>query len=185
MSSQRRPRDPQRRQKIITAARQLAGEIEVGKITHRAVAEKAQVPLGSTTYYFAHIEDLLAEAVREEIAEHRTEMLRLLEASQAPDAAGKVMDLLPEDPEADALTAGSSNLYFTALARPALRPLALEWTEMFIEVLSSVIPAEKAEAVAVLIDGYGIRMTLTQTVSGPQTRARIEPQVRALLETPH
>ena len=60
----KRSRDPEgRRSTILLAAGELIREIGVSAVTHRKVAEKAQVPLGSTTQYFASLTDLIAEAL--------------------------------------------------------------------------------------------------------------------------
>ena len=55
----RRRRDPEaRRREIVTAAAELIVEIGVDALTHRKVAARAGVPLGSTTQYFATLDDL-------------------------------------------------------------------------------------------------------------------------------
>ena len=60
----KRARDPEgRRNKILQAAGELIREIGVAAVTHRKVAERAQVPLGSTTHYFRSLTDMLAEAL--------------------------------------------------------------------------------------------------------------------------
>ncbi|MFB9840394.1 TetR/AcrR family transcriptional regulator, partial [Actinoallomurus acaciae] len=62
-------RDPEgRRRAIVDAACALIPEVGVGGLTHRAVAARAGVQLGSTTYHFATLDDLsraaLAHAAR-------------------------------------------------------------------------------------------------------------------------
>lgn len=42
------------------------GEIGAGAVTHRAVAKRAGVPLSTTSYFFASIEDLIAEALKDQ-----------------------------------------------------------------------------------------------------------------------
>ena len=59
-------RDPEaRRQQIIKAAVRAIAEVGVGNVTHRQIAALAGVPLGSTTYYFPTLDDLVAAALRE------------------------------------------------------------------------------------------------------------------------
>jgi DNA-binding transcriptional regulator YbjK len=48
---------------LIAAAGELFLEGGFDAVRHRAVADRAQLPLASTTYYFASLEDLVAEAV--------------------------------------------------------------------------------------------------------------------------
>lgn len=61
----------QRRRSIVDAAVELLCEGGIGAIRHRAVAERAGVPLSATTYYFKSIDDLVASAIeRCSIHEH-------------------------------------------------------------------------------------------------------------------
>ena len=48
-----------RREQILEAALRVIGRSGRQAVTHRAVAEEAGVPLGSTTYYFDSRDDLL------------------------------------------------------------------------------------------------------------------------------
>ncbi len=49
-----------RRTSILTAAADLALTQGLGAVSHRAVAERARVPLAATTYYFSSRDDLVA-----------------------------------------------------------------------------------------------------------------------------
>src|SRR5829696_8263821 len=61
-----------RREQILEAALRVIGRSGREAVTHRAVAEEADVPLGSTTYYFDSRDDLLGQAL-EHIARKETE----------------------------------------------------------------------------------------------------------------
>lgn len=61
-SQPRQERSQQRRAAIVRAAAELATEKGFAAVSHRGVAERAGVPLGSTTYYFSCLDDLLGEA---------------------------------------------------------------------------------------------------------------------------
>ena len=75
----RRRRDPEaRRLAITTAAAELIVEIGVDAITHRKVAERAQVPLGATTQYFATLDDLRAAALAALVSHVDAQMLSLI-----------------------------------------------------------------------------------------------------------
>src|ERR1044071_9508632 len=52
-----------RRGEILEAALRVIGRSGREAVTHRAVAEEAGVPLGSTTYYFDSRDDLLGQAL--------------------------------------------------------------------------------------------------------------------------
>src|SRR6187551_39219 len=54
-----------RREEILEATLRVIGRSGRKAVTHRAVAEEAGVPLGSTTYYFDSRDDLLAQALQQ------------------------------------------------------------------------------------------------------------------------
>lgn len=57
-------RDPEgRKRAIVEAAADLIAESGIVGLTHRKIAARAQVPLGSTTHYFASLDDLKVEAL--------------------------------------------------------------------------------------------------------------------------
>lgn len=60
-----RRHDPGRRQRIIDAAIRVVGRDGIAGLSHRSVAAEADVPLGSTTYHFATLEELLVAALRQ------------------------------------------------------------------------------------------------------------------------
>lgn len=58
-----RARGVQRRAQIVEAAAAYAMEHGISALSHRQAAAAANVPLGSTTYYFASLDELRAAAV--------------------------------------------------------------------------------------------------------------------------
>ena len=52
----------ERRQQILEAALKIIGEEGLRGLTYRSIAEAANIPLGSTTYYYSSIEELYLEA---------------------------------------------------------------------------------------------------------------------------
>jgi TetR/AcrR family transcriptional regulator, regulator of biofilm formation and stress response len=59
-----RARGLARREALLRAAVEIVAERGVGGATHRAIAERAQVPPSTTTYFFASIDELILEAMR-------------------------------------------------------------------------------------------------------------------------
>ncbi|WP_040794328.1 TetR/AcrR family transcriptional regulator [Nocardia higoensis] len=57
------PKGERRRQALVAAAAELLLEGGFDAVRHRSVATRAHLPLASTTYYFASLEDLIARAV--------------------------------------------------------------------------------------------------------------------------
>ncbi|GAA3999198.1 TetR family transcriptional regulator [Allokutzneria multivorans] len=78
------PKGERRRQALVEAASELLVESGFAGIRHRAVAERAGLPLASTTYYFSSIEELVERAVeyhgRTELAWGRDRLAELAES---------------------------------------------------------------------------------------------------------
>jgi DNA-binding transcriptional regulator YbjK len=119
-----------RRQELVTAAAELLRAGGFDAVRHRAVAERAGLPLASTTYYFASLDDLVTAAVertsRDELAEGRAQLDR---TSAGTDPIELVLDLLlgPEsrDGGLDAVLLRYERLV-GAGRRPYLAPLMRE-----------------------------------------------------------
>ncbi|MBH0246908.1 TetR family transcriptional regulator, partial [Streptomyces cavourensis] len=56
--------DPDRRTRIIDAALRVIVADGIAGLSHRSVAAEADVPLGSTTYHFGSLDELLTAALR-------------------------------------------------------------------------------------------------------------------------
>ncbi|MEU2228412.1 TetR family transcriptional regulator [Streptomyces sp. NPDC018347] len=157
-----RRHDPGRRRRIIDAAIRVVGRDGIAGLSHRTVAAEADVPLGSTTYHFATLEELLVAALR-----------------QANENFGGVLaELLPDDGQGD-LAADLARalgqwlggertgveleyeLYLAALRRPALRPVAAEWTERSAALLARRTDPVTARALLALLDGICLQVLLT------------------------
>ena len=84
--------DPERRQRIIDAAIRIVELKGIAALSHRAVAAEADVPLGSTTYHFASLDDLLVAALRQVNSEPRSAMTHwedvLAEVRASPPSGG-------------------------------------------------------------------------------------------------
>lgn len=65
MPSGARRYDPDRRQRIIDAAIRVVEAKGIAGLSHRSAAAEADVPLGSTTYHFKTLDDLLVAALRQ------------------------------------------------------------------------------------------------------------------------
>ncbi|RCW39558.1 TetR family transcriptional regulator [Halopolyspora algeriensis] len=132
-------KDPQRRERIARAAITVVAERGVDKVTHRAVAAAAGVPLGSTTYHFATLDDLLAvaleQAAQDNVAQLR-EWAKALPAGQ--DLAAALSDLVLHflGPERKR-TVVEHELYVAALHRPALQQASTEWDAALRDLFTS------------------------------------------------
>ncbi|MEU7069202.1 TetR family transcriptional regulator [Streptomyces narbonensis] len=158
-----RRHDPGRRERIVAAALRVVGRSGLAGLSHRTVAAEADVPLGSTTYHFASLDELLVAALRE-ADEGFGRRLRESPALADPAAglAAALARLLGE--WLGGQRAGVEleyELYLAALRRPALRPVAAEWTESAVAALSARTDPATARALVALMDGVCLQVLLT------------------------
>ena len=59
MRAPQQQRGRERRAAVVRAAAEIAAEAGFAAVSHRSVAQRAGVPLGSTTYYFSSLDELL------------------------------------------------------------------------------------------------------------------------------
>lgn len=148
--------DPERRQRIIDAAIRVVGAKGIAGLSHRSVAAEADVPLGSTTYHFATLDDLLVAALRQ--ANEAFAPVLDPEADLAQALARLLGELLTADRARAEL---EYELYLAALRRPALRPVAAEWCEAVSAALRERVDPVTARAVAAVVDGISLQVLLT------------------------
>jgi len=175
-----RRRDPHRRERIVEAAVEVIGESGPSSLTHRAAAARAGVPLGSTTYYFADLDELFEAAVRT-VAERNVARLRewarsLPEGADLCAELAEFLVLLSTRYRASSVLA--YELYGIALRRPALRAASTAWDDMLGEVFALRVDATTAKALTVMFDGL-----LHHALVSPRTsdRADFEAPLRRLL----
>ena len=178
-----RRRDPEgRRREILIAASELVVENGAASLTHRAVATRAGVPLGSTTQYFASIDEI-REAALQLLADEIDESLARMEVyiDQVADDPDPLIDefcLFLHDQRA--LNADIA-LMTTATTDPHLRALALRWTDRLIDMLARTLGPERATAIATYYDGVTIHAGLHEH---PLDHDTIKRTVQALIAMP-
>jgi DNA-binding transcriptional regulator YbjK len=149
---------PVRRHAIARAGARVLRSSGIEGLTHRAVAEEAGVPLGSTTYYFTSRDDLLHAAI-----EHATDTsIRWLQEWGAANAGGDITVALPQMlheylTEHRAMAILDIEIYVLAARRPELQALTSRWTASFIEVLTEFVDREVATHVAATFNGLLLR----------------------------
>ncbi|MEU3896899.1 TetR family transcriptional regulator [Streptomyces sp. NPDC045251] len=160
-----RRHDPERRQRIIDAAIRVVGRQGIAGLSHRTVAAEADVPLGSTTYHFATLDELLVAALRQAnegfakvVAGHPAladprgdlpaELARVLGEWLGGDRTGVELEY---------------ELYLAALRRPALRPVAAEWCEGVGALLATRTDPVTARALVAVLDGICLQVLLTDS----------------------
>jgi DNA-binding transcriptional regulator YbjK len=170
-----------RRAALIAAAADLLRTGGFDAVRHRAVAEKAGLPLASTTYYFDSLDDLVVAAVehsgRTELAQVRA-ALAALPADAGTDAALElVLDELlgPESRDSPEAVILRYERFVGAGRRPYLTPLMRAMRAEFDALLVAVL----ARA-GVTLDGPAL-LRLVALVDGTVVNSLIEadPDPRA------
>ncbi|MEU6124408.1 TetR family transcriptional regulator [Streptomyces sp. NPDC047123] len=175
--------DPERRQRIIDAAIRVVGAKGIAGLSHRSVAAEADVPLGSTTYHFKTLDDLMVAALRQ-ASEGFAKAVAASSAFEDPDAdlAAELARLLGAW-----FAMGRSGaeleyeLYLAAMRRHALRPVAAEWCWGMTEVLVRRTDPVTARALIALMDGICLQVLLT---GGEYDEAYTREVLNRLLPTP-
>ena len=173
----RGPTDHSRRERIAEAAIAVVAERGVEGLTHRAVAAAAGVPLGSTTYHFATLDELLAVALRA-AAEANVERMRDWARTLPPgaDLPAAIADLVmlgltEERPQ----TVVGYELYVAALHRPSLRPASIAWDDALAEIFASRTDLATGRLLAATFCGLELQLLLRDP---PPDREEIEATFR-------
>ncbi|HCS62516.1 MAG TPA: TetR family transcriptional regulator [Microbacterium sp.] len=161
MSTRRGANDPGRRERIIDVTLALISEDGVHKTTHRRIAARADVPLGSLTYYFNSLADLFENA----FASFSTRLseqyrARLAAASDREQACEAVVALICDGSYA---TEGEVRtlleMYSYGSHNTAVRDLCREWLNVSRESLGLHFSEPTARALDALIEGWPIHQT--------------------------
>jgi len=190
-----RPRGAARREALLEAALRIVAETGPEAVTHRRVAEVAELPLASTTYWFESKEHLLTAAI--ELAAERDTARLLAYAAGVPDDADAIdaaVDAIAE-PLGTRPQAGRGSLMATyallleAARRPALREVARRWTNVYLLSLSPLLeragsqrPREDTELLLGAADGLLIEQLATGETS--DLRPRLRRLAAALVHSP-
>lgn len=153
-----------RRAALLEAAAELAAEVGAGAVTHRAVAARAGVPLSTTSYFFASIDDLVAEALRTNVTDFvdtfdAAEKAWVLNDAKVPDdVIGDITDALLEG--SDKRKASQIELFLASGRDPELADEVsevigriAERTAWQVERYGGRQPVDAAWAILALVDG--------------------------------
>ncbi|GIE98293.1 TetR/AcrR family transcriptional regulator [Paractinoplanes rishiriensis] len=169
-----RRHDPERKSRIVDATIEVVADHGVAGATSRRIAAAADVPLGSLTYHFAGLDDLLGQAFQR----HAERMSPAYEAQFAGvhDRASfidAVTGLIHNDAGSGARDwAVAYELYLAALRNPALRTVTEAWMRRSRGVLERFVDPVTARGVDALIEGMVMHLTLsTATFDPADTRA--------------
>jgi DNA-binding transcriptional regulator YbjK len=186
MTAASTPKGERRRQALVEAAAELLVERGFDAVRHRAVAERADLPLSSTTYYFGSLDELVVAAVE---YHGRTELVRgtaLLAALPAqPRGVDSVIDLVLDqllgppaaDRDAESVLVRYERLVAT-FRRPYLRPLmqtlGAELRGLLLQVFTRSgveVDPRRLEQLIALVDGAVVN-ALIEVDPDPRAAAR-------------
>ena len=181
-----------RREQILDAALRVIGRDGREAVTHRAVAEEAGVPLGSTTYYFDSRDDLLGQALEHvaamEVERHRELGEELRSVKSPRQLADRLISELVGVAGDRIAYIAEYELWLEAGRRPDLRDAATSWCDAeqrsvagALESLGSSNPAADASLVVAALDGLGERLLARE--DDPAAAAKeLRPQLQRLIE---
>lgn len=135
----RQPRGAARRDAIVEAAAALVVEAGPSTLTHRTIAQRADVPLAATTYYFASLDDLVGAAgtrLAERWAVHADAVLAAVTAEVTADLTAEVRAELTAE-----LTAGATAGVAEVLGRPGSVAAVLPLERRCAVLVDAVLPA--------------------------------------------
>lgn len=149
---------------LLEAAVEIAGEAGAAAVTHRGVAARAGVPLATTSYFFASIGELLAEALRSFGTTRAAELNALADELSADDAtleevADRFAELLLGGDRTTELAEIES--YLHAARSPELHEAIADVTAAYERVAAAALraagspdPEAAAPAFKALTDGF-------------------------------
>ena len=188
------PRGAARRDAILRAAVELIGEQGPDALTHRAVAERAGVPLSATTYWFSSKEEIFRDAVAfaagEEVDRLERLVLDLATRHLTPKAWARQLSaaLLSDAIRNPAQPVAMFEFVLQASREPALRDEVARWetahlrlAEAGLRAVGSADPKTDAHIVVAVVSGLMLGLLANP---GPAfERDVMRPTLERLFET--
>jgi DNA-binding transcriptional regulator YbjK len=165
-----------RRDLLIDTTLGVIAEHGVAGTTHRRVAAAAQVPLGSTTYYFADLHDLLGAAFGR-FADRISERFeaRLARARTVEEAITEITDFLLYDFDDPQDLALSYEFYAYAIRRPVIGDMVEAWFARSQQALVRFFDPVTARLVDTFIEGlFTYRGLAREFADGAEIRRGLE-----------
>ena len=179
----RRANDPLRRDKIVQATLEAIVTYGIHGVTHRKIAEIAQVPLGSMTYYFSGIDALLMEAFGRFTDTMSQQYQAFFEGvADAPQACHAITEMIyssrvttPDNMEL------MYQLYAFASRKPTLKAVMQNWMQRSQQTLEHWFDPATARALDAFIEGMTLHFVTDKT---PLAREEILVMVQRIAGLP-
>lgn len=154
--------DPERRDRIIAAALDVIAEAGVAGASHRKIAARADVPLGSMTYHFTGMEEVLREAFTRFAATIAVRFeARMAQATTFDEARAAVVDLIHEDLTGSARELVlTQELYTLAAREPLYREITHAWMKQSRDALVRHFDPATCRMLDALIEGLSLHAAL-------------------------
>jgi DNA-binding transcriptional regulator YbjK len=165
-----RRNDPGRKTHILDATLDVIAEHGVAGTTHRHIAARAGVPLGSITYHFASLTDLQAQAFARHVELQSTVFKNLFEGVETHEQFVEVLvDLVHGGPARHRSAVLGFELHLAALRNPGLRALTQAWTRDSRTVLARFTGPDSAARLDALLEGMIMHALLTTVPESRET----------------
>ncbi|WP_435737566.1 TetR family transcriptional regulator [Cellulosimicrobium sp. PMB13] len=180
-----RPRrhDPDRRERIVAACLDVIAEHGVAGTSHRRVAAAADVPLGSMTYHFDGMDELLREAFGSFARGAAAQFERRMAGARTPgEAVQAVTTLITHDVFATQRDLVLSHELYTLAARdPAYRTLTNDWMRRSRDALGRHFDPATCRVLDAFVEGMTIHRALD---TEPHDDVDVLDAVRRLAQVP-
>ncbi|MEV5550725.1 TetR family transcriptional regulator [Streptomyces sp. NPDC052309] len=174
--------DPQRRDRILAATLDLIAEEGIARVSHRKIAARAGVPLGSMTYHFGGMDDLLREAfgrfTDHIVAVFDAHLSAPADPDQAREAVADLIHRLSEESQRDLVL--TQELYTLAARQPSYRELTHEWMRRSRVHLERHFDPDTARQLDALIEGLTLHRALA---TEPHDRALTLEAITRITDT--
>ena len=151
-------------QRIIRAASEIIRNEGLQACTHRAVALEAGVSLGTTTYQFRSIDDLLMAVMQLAVEEFRVGTQNWLQKNSTGTTEEILTRFVLWTLSERSRLNSEYELYVAAVSRPLLRPSAMRWLHIHEALLIEHLwlTPDKARAAVSFIDAWLMRGILDE-----------------------
>ena len=178
-----RRHDPERRDRIIDACLEVIAEFGVAGTSHRKVAQAADVPLGSMTYHFTGMNDLLRKAFSRFARTTSNAFDERMAAAHDTDTAKQaVVDTITEvifSSQRDHVL--THELYTLAARDPAFRDITNAWMARSRTTLEQYFEPTIARILDAAIEGLSIHRALDNE---PHDDAVVKAAVERITASP-
>lgn len=167
--------DPGRKARIVEAALDAIAEDGAAAATHRSIAARAGVPLGSVTYHFAGLGDLHAQAFARYVDQASAAFEALFAGVETREQLVDILvDYVHGGPARRRSATLGFELHLAALRTPALRALTHAWTAHSRAALARFTGPDAAARLDALLEGMVMHALLaTEPEPREATRAAI------------